>query len=281
MPLAVRVNTVQTSPEWCIPEGGCARKGWRISWASWLVGLALLFIVGCHQPFGVYHNVQSGETLSKISSYYDVPVDDLVQVNYLRHPDQLSVGDRIFVPGARKIRRKPVAGAVASNKARSEKKSKAAAGKKKKQNNQRKSSSSTSQKSSTAVAARAAGKKPRFIWPVRGQVLTRFGMVGGKANNGLDIGAAEGTPVKASAKGEVIYVTDNQRGYGKLILIQHPYDYITVYAHNQRNLVREGDSVSQGQTIATVGKTGNASRSHLHFEIRHKRRAVNPKQLLP
>ena len=275
----------------CPVSGTAALRGTHLVFRLLVVSF-FLFVSACHQPFGVYHTVERGETLSKISSYYDVPVDDLTSVNYLRHPDNLSVGDRIFVPGADKVRREPSKKAAASTK--DERSTKQAAtktaakdGQNKKQNKtqaqkkQNSSSRSGSGSGAATVAARASEKKPQFLWPVRGKILSGFGMIGGKANNGLDIGAPEGTPVKASAQGEVIYVTDNQRGYGKLILIQHPYDYITVYAHNQKNLVREGDTVQQGQTIATVGKTGNATNSHLHFEIRHKRRAVDPKSLLP
>jgi lipoprotein NlpD len=100
-------------------------------------------------------------------------------------------------------------------------------------------------------------------------------------HDGIDIGAKEGTPVYAAAAGEVVYSDQRLSGYGKLIIVRHSQDMFTAYAHNQRNLVRKGDRVKKGDVIARVGKTGRASGSHLHFEVRRGSTPVDPLAYLP
>jgi murein DD-endopeptidase MepM/ murein hydrolase activator NlpD len=85
-----------------------------------------------------------------------------------------------------------------------------------------------------------------------------------------------GTPVLAAAAGKVIYADSKLRGYGKLVVIRHAGDLVTVYAHNRRLLVREGQQVRGGEVIAEVGKTGRATGYHLHFEVRRGDRPVDP-----
>jgi lipoprotein YgeR len=89
-------------------------------------------------------------------------------------------------------------------------------------------------------------------------------------NKGIDI-AARGTPVYASGAGKVVYVGNQLRGYGNLIMIKHGEDYITAYAHNDTMLVNNGQNVKAGQKIATMGSTGTDS-VKLHFQIRYRRR---------
>ncbi len=102
----------------------------------------------------------------------------------------------------------------------------------------------------------------------------------GRPHKGIDIAAPIGTPIYAVEKGAVIF-SGRQQGYGNVIMIQHDEETITVYAHNEVNLAREGDSVKQGQPIAKVGNTGRSSGAHLHFEIRLKTKAQNPRHFLP
>jgi murein DD-endopeptidase MepM/ murein hydrolase activator NlpD len=121
----------------------------------------------------------------------------------------------------------------------------------------------------------------KFIWPVNGVLTSRFGIRNSRRHDGIDIGAQEGTPIVAAADGDVLYAGDQKRGYGILVILRHADNMITVYAHNQMNLVAEGDFVKRGQVIAKVGKTGRASGPHLHFEIRSKTRPRNPLFFLP
>ena len=122
---------------------------------------------------------------------------------------------------------------------------------------------------------------PRFSWPVNGSIVSDFGpKTDGQKNEGIDIGAPQGTAVRSSAMGDVVYVGDNVAGFGNLILIRHGGGYATAYGHVQNPLVKRGDRVMPGQAIAQVGKTGNASTPRLHFEVRKGTTAVNPNTYL-
>jgi murein DD-endopeptidase MepM/ murein hydrolase activator NlpD len=123
---------------------------------------------------------------------------------------------------------------------------------------------------------------PQFSWPVNGSTLSKFGpKAGGRHNDGINIGAPLGTPVRASAAGEVVYTGNNVAGFGNLVLIRHSGGYATAYAHVQNPSVARGDHVTAGQAIAQIGKTGNVSTPQLHFEVRKGTQAVNPDPYLP
>lgn len=126
------------------------------------------------------------------------------------------------------------------------------------------------------------GKTPKFDWPVRGPILAGFGpKSGGLTNDGIDIAAARGTPVKAAESGSVVYAGEEVKGFGKLVLIAHADGYVTAYAHNDELLVSKGKQVAKGETIAKVGQSGGVTRPQLHFEIRQRNKAVDPRPLLP
>lgn len=111
-------------------------------------------------------------------------------------------------------------------------------------------------------------------WPAVGRVAQRYspGLAG---NHGLDIAGRYGEPVRAAAAGRVVYSGAGVRGYGNMVLIKHNDSYLSAYAYNQKNLVRVGQVVRQGQEIARMGRN-NAGRVLLHFEIRQNGRPVNP-----
>ncbi len=119
-----------------------------------------------------------------------------------------------------------------------------------------------------------------FIWPVQGEVSSGFGDRNGHPHDGIDIRAEKGTPIHASASGKVVF-SDKFSGYGNLILIEHSKGYFTAYAHNEKNLVKEGSNVKQGDVIAKVGATGNATGYHLHFEVRSESTPMDPMKFLP
>lgn len=121
---------------------------------------------------------------------------------------------------------------------------------------------------------RAAGK---FLWPVRGKVVSGFGAKGGGLyNDGINIAAENGAFVRAAENGIVAYAGNELRGYGNLLLIRHADGWISAYAHNGEFLVRRGQVVKRGQTIAKVGNTGAVAQPQLHFELRRGRKAVDP-----
>ena len=118
------------------------------------------------------------------------------------------------------------------------------------------------------------------MWPVRGKITAKFDPRHDSLNDGIDIAAPSGTPIRATLPGEVIY-SDKLRGYGNLIILRHRGSYASVYAHNRRNLVRKGQKVTRRQVIAEVGATGRVTTPHLHFEIRRGNIARDPLSYLP
>ncbi|MBR0220974.1 MAG: peptidoglycan DD-metalloendopeptidase family protein [Synergistaceae bacterium] len=125
------------------------------------------------------------------------------------------------------------------------------------------------------------GSGTMLDWPVRGQVTSKFGnrvhpMFKTKSNHsGIDIAAPSGTPVKAAASGEVLYV-GWMRGYGQVIILDHGRNITTVYAHLSSTRVSDGQVIRAGSVIGGVGKTGNATGYHLHFEVRVNGKIQNP-----
>lgn len=120
-------------------------------------------------------------------------------------------------------------------------------------------------------------KVPHWLWPAKGKVSQGFSLKSG--NKGIDISGQFAEPVIASAAGIVVYSGSSLRGYGNLIIIKHNADFLSAYAHNERILVTEGQTVTAGQKIATMGRT-NGGQVVLHFEIRHDGKPVNPLRYL-
>ena len=118
-----------------------------------------------------------------------------------------------------------------------------------------------------------------LIEPVRGRISCRFGNQGSYYHTGLDIAAPNGTPINAAANGTVTYAGYHY-SYGNLLIVTHANGVQTYYAHCSRLYVSVGASVSQGQTIAAVGSTGNSTGNHLHLEVRVNGTAQNPQNYL-
>ncbi|MGZ3376697.1 MAG: LysM peptidoglycan-binding domain-containing protein [Phenylobacterium sp.] len=130
--------------------------------------------------------------------------------------------------------------------------------------------------------------KGRFQWPLTGTILSDFGpKPGGQRNDGINIQADAGAPVRAAAEGEVIYAGDQVPGFGNLVLIKHADGWNTVYAHLSRVDVKNQQKVTQGQQIGQAGNTGGVPEPQLHFEVRYqpnmseRARSVDPKLVLP
>jgi murein DD-endopeptidase MepM/ murein hydrolase activator NlpD len=121
-----------------------------------------------------------------------------------------------------------------------------------------------------------------FIWPSKGVLTSSYGRRWGRMHKGIDIGAPIGTPIVAVANGEVITAGWNSGGFGNLVKIEHPDGTVTLYAHNNKILVRKGQLVQQGEQISELGNTGRSTGPHLHFEIHpNGKDAVNPIAYLP
>ncbi len=126
-----------------------------------------------------------------------------------------------------------------------------------------------------------SGAAPSFLWPVEGPVLARFGPREGVGrNDGINIGAAAGAPVRAAETGVVVYAGNELRGYGNLLLVRHGGGWTSAYAHNGELLVDRGAKVERGQVIAKVGRTGGVAEPQSHFELRKGTDAVDPLKYL-
>ncbi|MCD4652000.1 MAG: peptidoglycan DD-metalloendopeptidase family protein [Candidatus Cloacimonetes bacterium] len=194
------------------------------------------------------HIVRSGDTLFSISQRYKMKVAELKSFNNLS-TNEISVGQRLRI--------KP--GAIARTYPEVKRPEPAI---------------------STPSPAPISKPRSKLHIPVKGIVTDEYGMGRGRLHKGIDIGAPSGTPISAALSGKVVFA-GRQKGYGNVIILEHANSVMTVYAHNESNLVRAGDKVSKGQPIAAVGSTGSSSGPHLHFEYRIKGKAVNPRTVLP
>ncbi len=188
------------------------------------------------EPPGIFHIVKKGENLYRISKTYGMELSELVSINNIQDPNKIYVGQPIYIPGA------------------------------------------AEQMSVHIPPAKEASKSAggSFIWPVSGEISSYFGdRRRNHYHSGIDIRCPYGTSIHASRSGVVIF-SGYQRGYGRTVIIDHRDGFSTLYAHNCRNLVSIGERVSQGDTIASAGTSGNASGSHVHFEIRVRDMAVDP-----
>ncbi len=127
-----------------------------------------------------------------------------------------------------------------------------------------------------ATTATSAGIT--WSWPTTGKVLAGFNDAG--SAKGIDISGTTGQAITAAAPGKVIYSGSDLRGYGKLVIVKHNADFLSVYAHNSKILVKEGEQVARGQKIAEMGNT-DTDRTKLHFEIRRQGKSVDPATYLP
>jgi murein DD-endopeptidase MepM/ murein hydrolase activator NlpD len=142
---------------------------------------------------------------------------------------------------------------------------------------------SSSDSATTLETARAPTNYDSLVleWPTKNARLTR-GFSPYRMNHyGIDLAKAKGEPIYAAHDGKVIYVGNKFRGFGKLVILEHPSGWGTLYAHNTQILVKEGQWIGIGKKIATMGRTGNARGVHLHFELRKNKKAVDPLLHLP
>ncbi|MCW8836441.1 MAG: M23 family metallopeptidase [Rhodospirillales bacterium] len=206
-----------------------------------------------------FHVVARGETLYGISREYGVDVFSLGRINDLKPPYTITTGQRLQLPGVEG----PVEQAALTR---------------------NESSSSPSRPSPEArppVPAPPPLAGGRFAWPVQGRVISGFGpKAKGLHNDGINIAAPRGTPVRAAEEGVVAYAGNELRGFGNLLLVRHADGWVTAYAHSEKLLVERGDKVSKGQVIARVGSSGTVSSPQLHFELRKGKQAVDPTRYL-
>jgi lipoprotein NlpD len=202
------------------------------------------------QSGGAVHHVRAGETLWRISKTYQVPLEVMLRENALADPTQLAAGTTLWIPGAAHELRVPPAESMAAARVGPPR---------------RHSPSSIPRAGGHSLDPAARGEA--LAWPAPGVLISGFGTRDRDNHFGIDLACPEGTPIRAADDGVVLF-SGEQRGYGNLILVAHDRDVVTVYAHNARNLVSQGEKVERGEEIGRVGRTGNATGPHLHFEVR-------------
>lgn len=199
------------------------------------------------------HWVAQGETLYSIAWRYNFDTQALAKLNGIRAPYRL-------VPGQKLALDRATARAMGL----------------KSQRYQRIASSSPVKKRVLSKSKRLS----EWVWPTQGKVLE--GQSRARHRKGVRIGGSKGQSVVAANHGTVVYAGNGLPAMGNLLIVKHSGDYLSAYAHNDRLLVADGQTVSAGQKIAELGSSGTSTRvDQLHFEIRYKGQAVNPLALLP
>ena len=223
------------------------RRCWLVLLAAALVGLGACASRTSWHDTRDTHIVRKGETLYAIAWRYGKTTEDLARWNRLGdgsliHPGQVL---RLTGPAAR--------GRAAPR--------------------------TPSPGQSRPLPSIPSQPSPNWRWPTSGQIDVAFGKPPG-TGTGVLIDGKAGQPIVAAAAGHVVYAGSGLIGYGKLIIVKHNDTYLSAYGYNASLLVKEGDAVTQGQKIATMGE-GPARRSRLHFEIRRNGEPVNPRRYLP
>ncbi|MCA3254568.1 MAG: LysM peptidoglycan-binding domain-containing M23 family metallopeptidase [Alphaproteobacteria bacterium] len=269
-------------------------------------------------PGGRYHRVKPGETGIAIARAYGVKWGDVVTANALEAPFTLAAGQRLRLPGAKEVAAMSLEQRAEAFKVDIDDLvtgSEPAAATPPRPRPQRPAATQSARVTPPAATppavtppAAAASAPPkavaqaplprrqppskplvepaafsgRFSWPLEGRVISTFGpKPGGRYNDGINIKATAGAPVRAAADGVVAYAGDGLEGFGGLVLIRHGDGWVTAYAHNEELLVSRGQAVKRGDIVARAGATGSVDEPQLHFEIRRGRNPVNPLTMLP
>ncbi|MDH5184642.1 MAG: peptidoglycan DD-metalloendopeptidase family protein [Gammaproteobacteria bacterium] len=243
-----------------------------------IISLGLLLLTACntapffdgdrteylyrHQRF---HTVEAGQTLYSIAWTYGYDYRVVAKWNKIKAPYTVKLGQRIRVAPPPEFDTR-IASIDKKNSQKDNQK-------------QGKSSSARQYGKKTVNSWSKATKKINWQWPVSGKVVSdssasRSGRIG------INILGDINQPVFAAAGGEVVYSGSGLRGYGKLVIIKHDDVYLSAYAHNNRLLVKEGESINIGQKIATMGNSGT-DKVMLHFEIRRDGKPIDPLKQLP
>jgi lipoprotein NlpD len=255
------------------------------------IGVFLATAAGCASGgYGITHRVKPGESLYRIGQAYGYDHRELARINRLSPPFTIKPGDEIFIPDAdrelpvglitpRGVSAAPPSaengvspttrptpppqarGPDASPPARAPQPQPAAP-------------------QPQGPEARGLATNARFSWPVRGRLIQPFSGTSSAPHDGIDIATTPGASITAAADGKVIF-SDRLSSYGNVIIVEHSGGFTTVYAHNERNLVRKGSRIRRGERIATLGASGRARSPHLHFEVRKDNVARNPLYYLP
>lgn len=254
------------------------------------------------EGWGGTHTVSARDSLYGIARRYHVKVAELQAVNGITEPTKLRAGTVLKVPGARSGTAEivpPVTAAdpqpvsatwgennrptiINSTATRTERV--AAVTPTSPVMTDAEPTVGSAKESAAAVGKQASPTKSaagspdtRFRWPAKGRIVAGFGPRSDNTHNdGINIMVPQGTAVHAAEAGVVAYSGSELKGYGNLVLIRHAGNWVSAYAHNDSVLVKRGDKIERGQTIAKAGKTGAVDQPQIHFELRQGSKPVDP-----
>jgi murein DD-endopeptidase MepM/ murein hydrolase activator NlpD len=235
------------------------------------------------------YTVRYRDTVDSIAQRYGVSTQSIIDRNKLQPPYPLQPGQSIEVPGARVV--EPDAAlleqtAAASTPSKAPVKQQALPPPDSGQTTTKPNPALPGEPTPLSPAAASeppAGPAPRFEWPLHGKILAGYGPgANGQKNDGIDIAASKGAPIKAADGGTVVYAGSDVTQLGNLLLVQHSAGYITAYGNCDVLMVKKGDTVKKGQVIAKAGDSGSAPTPRLHFEIRRGgSKTIDPVSMLP
>lgn len=239
---------------------------------------------------GPLHEVETGQTLWRISQVYDVKLDTLLKVNDIEDPTAVKPGTRIIIPGAGELRDVPASPQQAARKDPSGGGSTTADAETSSPPEPSSSSGGATDREGSGesdgppASSSASGEEPpggSYFDPVRpcdGRLASRFDKDKGPSHRGIRIHTSEGNLVKAAEEGNIKLAGswDQMPELGKIVIIFHSHDFTTVYAHLKSLNVSEGETVERDEPIGTVGRTGNVDRPVCYFEVRYKLEPRDP-----
>ena len=232
--------------------------------------------------------VKDKDTVEGLSRRYGVPSQTIIDRNNLAAPYTLKPGQSLSMPGARFVQDsygEPASQTAAANPnaPSSVKREGLAPPPGSSQGEAPRSAAPAGEPTPLGKSVTVPATPPlaKMSWPVSGKVVSPYGTSGGQKNDGIDIAAAKGTPVKAAEGGKVIYTGNEIPKMGNLVLVEHSGGYITAYGNNEELLVKKGETVKKGQSIAKVGNSGGTAEPQLHFEVRRAGKPIDPTTVLP
>lgn len=251
------------------------------------VTLAILVIivglVGCAVQRGIYHRVDEGQTLWRISQAYGVDLDLILRANDIHNARQVEAGTRIIIPGADSVRDVPPARRVASSGPSADRSKE---GRTNSTASDEEETTETTTESSSPVdpgSDKAPKQTGNFqpVWPCEGQIVSRFDKEGDPTKQGIMMHVPPGSPVKAMESGTIrlarsVEEPPELQEFGNLVMIFHNDNFVSVYAHLDQVNVSKGDSVKRGQKLGTAGSSGYVEQPSCYFQIRYKVKPRDP-----
>lgn len=230
------------------------------------------------------HVVKKGDTLYSIAFNYGFDYHELAKLNGIKDPTRITIGQKISLfPGKKQptsTTRSRIKNQPKVVKYRYTKTAMARIESVQLQTTPYASAAAAQSSADTDDNTVDESAEPALNWtvPTKGRLIGKFSE---RANRkGIEIAGKLGQPIVAVESGKVVYSGSGLRGYGKLIIIKHNKTYLSAYAHNDKILVKEGQSVKRGQKIAAMGKT-DSKIVKLHFEVRRDGKPVDPAKYLP